>query len=241
MPVRLIRDGILTSRRVDAVAGDPGVEVTYRRLLNVVDDYGCYFADPILVRSAAYPLRTDKIAGEEILRHLLVLRDEGLINLYTSQGAPYLEIIDFRQQRRAKTRKYPIPPASVLIDQKPSKVLPFPNDPRPEDGALPLDEFIEERWARHPAAKRRDRGLAEMVIAEIPGIVTLAVQAAYRNGHESHIASEDWQWRDGVKAQTLADFSRDGNWKYPAPKPPASEQVGMSAAEAVLAEGRRYK
>ena len=35
---RMIRGGILTSDRVDQIAGDPECEVFYRRLLNVTDD-----------------------------------------------------------------------------------------------------------------------------------------------------------------------------------------------------------
>jgi hypothetical protein len=173
-------------------------------------------------------------------RNLLELRDE-----YSKKSGHYQDKVRTKKQNihsQAEVDKGAgakmLPPRAALR----SNILEFPNDPPPVDGALPLDEFIEERWARHPAVKRRDRVLAEGAILDIPGIETLPVQKGFREGHESYIASEDWQWRDGVKAQTLADFAKDGNWKYPAPKPPASEQSDtLAVAEAVIAEGRRYK
>ena len=50
MPNRILREGILSSERVDALS--EGAEILYRRLMSVVDDYGRYFAHPTLIRSA---------------------------------------------------------------------------------------------------------------------------------------------------------------------------------------------
>jgi hypothetical protein len=42
MPVRILREGILTSERVDTLS--PAAEVFYRRLMSVVDDFGRFSA-----------------------------------------------------------------------------------------------------------------------------------------------------------------------------------------------------
>jgi uncharacterized protein YdaU (DUF1376 family) len=79
-------------------------------------------------------------------------------------------------------------------------------------GALPLDEFFEKRYAIHP--KKKDRGLAERALAEVPGIETVAVQAKFAKGHDLWIGCADWAWNHGVKAPPFAEFIKDGTWRY---------------------------
>src|ERR1017187_1748794 len=109
MPTRLIREGILTSERVDKVAGDPPVEVTYRRLLSVADDFGRFTAHPKLVRAAIYPLRLEAYTDDDIARHLKRCAEASLIRLYEVDGKQYFEVLDFRQRTRARKSKYPVP------------------------------------------------------------------------------------------------------------------------------------
>jgi hypothetical protein len=59
MPTRLVREGIISSDRVDKL--DWQAEVFYRRLLNKVDDHGLYDARPSVLRSSLYPLRVDRV------------------------------------------------------------------------------------------------------------------------------------------------------------------------------------
>jgi hypothetical protein len=59
MPNRVLREGILTSERVNAL--DWPAEVFYRRLMSVVDDFGRYWAKPELLRAGLYPLHHDKV------------------------------------------------------------------------------------------------------------------------------------------------------------------------------------
>ena len=54
MPNRVIREGILTSERIEMLGW--AEEVFYRRLMSVVDDFGRYYARPALLRAACYPL-----------------------------------------------------------------------------------------------------------------------------------------------------------------------------------------
>jgi len=104
-----VREGILTSQRLDVIAGTPAIEVSYRRLHSVADDFGRYSANPMLLRAACYPLRLDDITDTDIREHLSAMESARLILLYEVDGQPYLEILDFRQQLRLKRSKFPAP------------------------------------------------------------------------------------------------------------------------------------
>lgn len=107
MPVRLLRDGILTSERVASL--NWAEEVFYRRLMSVVDDYGRYFANPKLIRAACYPLQIDKVSDPDIEKWLTACVTAALVRVYsTSDEKRYLEIMDFGQHLRSKS-KYPEP------------------------------------------------------------------------------------------------------------------------------------
>lgn len=111
MPNRILREGILTSRRVNRLT--PEAEVFYRRVMSVVDDFGRFSADPSLLRAACYPLRLDAVREDAICGWLRDVADAILAVLYTVNGEPYLELTDFRQQKRAVKSKCPDPPAGV--------------------------------------------------------------------------------------------------------------------------------
>jgi len=109
MPTRILREGILSSERVDKIAGEPPVEVTYRRLLSVADDFGRFSAHPSLVRAAIYPLRLDQYTDAQISDHLIRCEGAGLIRLYEVEDKGYLEVLNFNQRTRAMRSKYPSP------------------------------------------------------------------------------------------------------------------------------------
>jgi hypothetical protein len=239
MPNRIVREGILTSERVDCIAGEPATEVFYRRLHSVVDDYGRFTAHPSLLRAALYPLRLDRITDGEVAAHLEACRLAGLIRLYRVDEKPYLEVLDFRQKKRAMRSKFPDPGERPLSDPGAddqqmtdtcgssdqhvtstcgahdqqttgicgSRVGHLRTEARGEKrdierreaeaqpragGALPLDEFFEERYSRHP--KKRDRILAEQALARIPGIGTSRV-----DGGKSVIDRAIADWRRGTE------------------------------------------
>lgn len=106
MPNRIVREGILTSERIEALGW--AEEVFYRRLMSVVDDFGRYHANPKLIRAACYPLRLDKVSDADIGKWLTVCVEAGLVSVYPAKdGKRYLEVLDFRQQARAKESKFP--------------------------------------------------------------------------------------------------------------------------------------
>lgn len=113
MPSRILREGILTSDRVNALSA--GAEVFYRRLMSVVDDYGRFDGRPGLLRVSCFPLRVDTVREADISRWIAECVKAGLIALYAVGGKAYLEMLDFKQQVRAKS-KYPPPDAGHPLD-----------------------------------------------------------------------------------------------------------------------------
>ena len=107
MPNRIIRDGILTSDRVNQIADDPATEVFYRRLHSVVDDFGRYSANPALLRAALYPLRLDKVSESAIAGYITACEAARLLVTYQVDGKTFMELADFRQRTRATHSKYP--------------------------------------------------------------------------------------------------------------------------------------
>lgn len=109
MPNRIIREGILTSDRVEQL--DPPAEVFYRRLMSKVDDHGLFDARPSILRSSLYPLRVDRVREADISRWIAACEKAGVIALYQHDGKPYLQMLDTRWQARSEP-KFPMPSAA---------------------------------------------------------------------------------------------------------------------------------
>lgn len=107
MPSRLLREGILTSERIDQL--DPGAEVFYRRLMSKVDDHGLYDARPSILRAHLFPLRVDRVREADIARWIAACEKAGLIVLYQHAGKALLQMLDTGWQVRSEP-KYPLPP-----------------------------------------------------------------------------------------------------------------------------------
>jgi hypothetical protein len=129
MPSRLLREGILTSERVDLL--DAAAEVFYRRLMSKVDDHGLYDGRPSILRSSLYPLRVDRVREADITRWIAACEKAGVIALYTHEGKPYLQMLDTRWTARSEP-KYPQPPTENTCKQ--------PQTPVPVFGVVVLDE-----------------------------------------------------------------------------------------------------
>lgn len=109
MPNRIVRDGANSSERVDALS--PEAEVFYRRILNVVDDFGRYDGRISMLIARAFPLKVasiDLAAAERWLWECATGEDP-LIVVYQTNGKRYIEVSRFNQQVRAKTSKWPAP------------------------------------------------------------------------------------------------------------------------------------
>ena len=104
MPGRYIRDGYLTSERVDALSLD--AERFYFRLLLVVDDFGRYLANAAILRSMCFPLKGDISTGQ-ISAWMNECAKAGLIVVYSADGKKYLAIERFGQRPRSRKSRYP--------------------------------------------------------------------------------------------------------------------------------------
>jgi hypothetical protein len=114
VPNRILREGILTSERVNALSWP--AEVFYRRLISVVDDFGRYYAKPDLLRAACYALKLDIVGNPDVVKWLDECSSAGLVRKYTVDGKAYLELIDFKQQVRAAHSKFPQPLDQCVAD-----------------------------------------------------------------------------------------------------------------------------
>jgi hypothetical protein len=123
MPTRLLREGILTSERVDQL--DAPAEVFYRRLMSKVDDHGLYDARPSILRASLYPLRLDRVREADITRSIAACVKAGVIVLYEAGGKPYLKMLDTRWIARSEA-KYPLPPENICA--QPLTVVPVDVD-----------------------------------------------------------------------------------------------------------------
>lgn len=176
MPSRLIREGILTSDRVEQL--DFAAEVFYRRLMSKVDDHGLYDARPSVLRSSLYPLRVDRVREADCSRWIAACEKAGLIALYEHGGKPYLQMLDTRWTARSEP-KYPLPtdggsaPLSASENTCKQPETPVPvfgvvvdvvdegdkasrkRSPKP-DGFIPPDWINRAHWdAWHSCPKRK--------------------------------------------------------------------------------------
>ncbi len=110
MPSRIIREGWLESETVNQLNAED--ERFYLRLMLRADDFGRYHANPILLRSALYPLKDD-VRTTDVSRWLAACEKAGLVRCYTHAHKTYLEIAKFGQRTRADTSKFPEPPAQA--------------------------------------------------------------------------------------------------------------------------------
>lgn len=183
MPNRLVRDGILTSRRVDALTD--AEEVFYRRLMSVVDDFGRFFASADLIISACYPLRVKRVSAKMIESRLQALESNRLITRYQASGEPYLELIDFRQQVRTVKSKYPDPDGSQPV----SPVA----QPKPHPKREHLNGAFLSFWQAYPRHINRADAEKEWLALAPDESLTAQIVAAV----ETQKRSNDWIKEDG--------------------------------------------
>lgn len=106
MPSRILREGILTSDRVNQLS--PEAEVFYRRLMSKVDDHGLFDARPSVLRAALYPLRLESTTENTCEQLLTDCVNASLIIVYQIHGKPYLKMLDTKWKVRSEPR-HPAP------------------------------------------------------------------------------------------------------------------------------------
>ncbi len=108
MPNRIIREGINSSPRVNQLS--QGAEILYRRLISVVDDYGRYYANLSTVRGGCWPTHPSPPCEQDVSRWIAECRqgDRPLLTIYIVEGCSYLQLTDFNQKIRSRS-KFPDP------------------------------------------------------------------------------------------------------------------------------------
>lgn len=101
MPNRLLREGITTSERLDALSAE--AEVCFYRLLVVCDDYGRADARLPIIKASCFPLR-DKLTLDRIERWLCELAERKLIMRYQHFDRPLLAVDKWEQRQRSRPK-----------------------------------------------------------------------------------------------------------------------------------------
>lgn len=220
MPNRILREGILTSEGVNAL-GWPE-EVFYRRLMSVVDDFGRFYATPKIIRAACYPLHIDKVSDSDIGKWLTACVTAALVRVYPAEdGKRYLELLNFRQQVRAKDSKFPAFDAQLVdtcaadATQASSKraasapVFVFGDEGECEISAPGGAGLFDEFWSAYPKKKAKDDARKAFDKRKPTRALVAVMVAAVKR----HMASEDWQKDGGKFIPYPATWLNDGRWQ----------------------------
>ncbi len=115
MPNRILREGINSSARVNRLSF--GAEVLYRRLISVADDYGRYYANLTTVRGGCWPTHPSPPCEQDVSNWIAECQqgDRPLLTVYTVDGCSYLQITDFNQKVRSKS-KFPEPASGLSAE-----------------------------------------------------------------------------------------------------------------------------
>jgi len=250
MPNRILREGILTSERIATL--NWAEEVFYRRLMSVVDDFGRFYATPMLLRAACYPLHLNKVSDSDIEKWLTACVNAALVRVYPAlDGKRYLEVQDFRQQVRAKVSKFPdaAPHAqsACVADaaQMPANAhLDVFGDgdgddllaqPAPKARASLVDNF-NEFWQAYPKKRAKDDAMKAFAKRkpdrDLLDRMLTAIEAQKR--------SDDWLKENGQFIPYPATWLNDARWMdertvihEPARGPdPALEKIRRDSAKA---------
>ena len=154
MPTRLLRDWT-DSFAVDEL--DVHAERFFVRLIMVVDDYGRFHADPRMLRSKCFPLKTD-VRDSDITRWLAACQKAGMLRCYRDKSKRVLlEVCNFKQRSRTDS-KFPSPGECPSNDGQMTALGGDEGGDEDEGESVrsALDVFLDELWlAAPPKSKAR--------------------------------------------------------------------------------------
>jgi hypothetical protein len=148
MPSRIIREGIISSPRINSLS--LGAEVLYRRLMSIADDYGRFYGSVMNLRVSCFPTNPERFREKEVGKWFneLLRGEEPLVKTYPIGGITYLEIQGFGQQIRGKS-KFPAPPwfENQRDTEKSAKQLPESPVSKREADVQPSRSRISESYS----------------------------------------------------------------------------------------------
>jgi hypothetical protein len=161
IPLRevLIRPGIIDSERVCKLP--IACQLFFRNLLHACDGAGVFPADVAELKQAFY-WRCPGVTRPHLEAWLATCHRAGLVNLYTSGGKGWGEVINYGQRDHRRKRLYPTRSEDELNFAAPADSPPRPHPPRPRPKPEPDPEMnrIEgkEKRARRatPAPEREE-------------------------------------------------------------------------------------
>lgn len=142
MPNRMLRDWT-GSDKVNKLTVNS--ERFFVRLIMKVDDFGCFYADPRLLKANLFPLLLDNIRDADILRWMDECQKAGLIVVYENSSKRYCQILDFKQRLDRAKNKYPLPSDNDLQA--------FVNVFRAEENRTRTEPEVEEKGREFPLAE----------------------------------------------------------------------------------------
>lgn len=134
MPSRILKDSILTDKAFNSLTLTE--ESIYHRLLVSADDYGVFYADPVLLLRLLFPRKTD-VTEETVREGLDHMEEAGIISRYTAQGEDYLIIRSWENDQRLRNtrHKFPVPEeagTSPAPEPETEEKAPKEKSPKPE-------------------------------------------------------------------------------------------------------------
>lgn len=108
MPQRFLRPGITASRKWNST--DWFTQSFYIRLITLVDDFGRFEADSLVLRGLCFPLGdffTEPVPLKTIVSSCEQMFAKGLVDFYKSEGKEYLQITNWKEHARSEKSKYP--------------------------------------------------------------------------------------------------------------------------------------
>jgi hypothetical protein len=180
MPNRYVRESAIESERVDKLSW--AGEVFWRRLINRVDDFGRYTANPDLLRASLFPLRVNKVSAADIGKWLSECETADLVSAWKGNDGKHYLVMHRWEGGRAKTSRYPDPPEAIRLRLQAhvngcKQAFADPPDPDPDpdsdrdtagksrkgrktDPHLPETGTLYEFWKkRFPASTRKKDAL----------------------------------------------------------------------------------
>lgn len=132
MPDRLVREGLLASRKWTGLKLH--LQNFFVRLILAADDYGTFPANPALIRSRCYPLELDRAREADLQRWLEDLEHAGLVRFHWHHEDRYLTLEKFGQAERLKCPRARYPRSTMNGDAPDASgqvVLPFAEEGPP--------------------------------------------------------------------------------------------------------------
>ena len=105
---RILKESIRNSRQINALSYFE--EVVFYRLVTAADDFGIYYADPVMLARTLFPLR-ENVNGTMMAEAVAGLEAAGLVRRYSAADEEWLQIVTWEKHQRLRNsrRRYPGP------------------------------------------------------------------------------------------------------------------------------------